>query len=251
MGRTIKRVPLDFDWPLNKVWSGFLMPESVHLPECHDCKGDGYSVEARAIAETFYSHQVGGHNSAALAWNDKIGQAEVDNLVAEGRLSVLQKREPTEDNPRDWAWVQVPRTAAEINAENRRGAGMMGHDAINRMLLVRFRCDRLGIVKECPRCQGYGDIGTDEQRKAYDEWKGADPPIGEGWQVWETVSEGSPVSPVFSTKEALVASLIKDGHSEQAAKNFVEAAWAPSMVMRDGVLKSDIDACEDFAEPTK
>src|SRR3990167_5436206 len=144
MGREIKRVPLDFSWPLHKVWEGFLMPESLHLPECPDCRGDGYSVEARAISKTFYAHQIGGHNAEALAWHNKIGQAEVDHLVAEGRLSVLRKRQPTDDNPRDWELVSEPRSAAEINAENTRG-GMNGHDGINRMLLVSFRCERLGI----------------------------------------------------------------------------------------------------------
>lgn len=245
MGREIKRVPLDFSWPLHKVWQGFLMPESLHLPDCPDCDGDGYSVEARAIAETFYPHQIGGPNAESLAWHNKIGQAEVDHLVAEGRLRILRKRQPTDDNPRDWEWVSEPRTAAEINAENTRG-GMCGHDAINRMLLVSFRCERLGIQLDCPRCTGHGDIGTDEQRKAHDEWTGVEPPTGEGWQVWETVSEGSPITPVFPTKEALIDALVRDGHSRKAAENFAEAKWAISMTMSGGVIKSGIDSCEDM-----
>jgi len=36
-----------------------------------------------------------------------------------------------------------------------------------------------------------------------DAWVGTDPPTGEGFQLWETTSEGSPVSPVFETDEAL------------------------------------------------
>ncbi len=32
---------------------------------------------------------------------------------------------------------------------------------------------------------------------------GCDPPKGIGYQLWETTSEGSPISPVFHTKEAL------------------------------------------------
>lgn len=247
MGREIKRVPLDFNWPLHKVWEGFLMPKELHLPKCDECDGDGYSAEARAIAQTFYAHQIGfGPEAEALAWHNKIGQAEVDHLVAEGRLRVLRKREPTADNPRDWEWVSEPRTAAEINAENTRG-GMHGHDAINRMLLVAFRCDRLGIKADCAQCAGQGDIGTDEQRKAIEDWKGAEPPSGDGWQIWETVSEGSPVSPVFPTRDALIEALVKDGHSRKAAENFAESKWAPSMVMSSAGLKSDIDSCEDMS----
>jgi hypothetical protein len=246
MGREIKRVPLDFKWPLHKVWEGFLMPKSLHLPDCPDCEGDGYSVEARAIAETFYAHQIGGPNADALAWHNKIGQAEVDHLVAEGRLRVLRKRQPTDDNPRDWEWVSEPRTAAEINAENTRG-GMNGHDAINCYLLVRFRCERLGITPDCPRCEGQGNIATEELRKAHEEWKGTEPPSGDGWQIWETVSEGSPVSPVYPTKDALIAALVADGHSQKAAENFAETKWALSMTMTGGILKENIHSCEDVA----
>ena len=38
------------------------------------------------------------------------------------------------------------------------------------------------------------------------EWKKyfkVDPPEGEGWQLWETTTEGAPVSPVFKTPEEL------------------------------------------------
>jgi ribonucleoside-diphosphate reductase alpha chain len=87
MSREVKRVPVGFDWPLNKVWSGYLMPDTMDLPTCGDCAGDGYTPEARAIAKSFYSFQTG---DSRLSWSDKIGQAEVDNLLAEGRLKTWQ-----------------------------------------------------------------------------------------------------------------------------------------------------------------
>ncbi len=36
-------------------------------------------------------------------------------------------------------------------------------------------------------------------------WQPTEPPTGEGYQLWETVSEGSPISPVFASTEALAA----------------------------------------------
>lgn len=36
MGRVIKRVPLDFDWPLNKIWYGYL--HHLCSENCDDCK---------------------------------------------------------------------------------------------------------------------------------------------------------------------------------------------------------------------
>jgi hypothetical protein len=58
-----------------------------------------------------------------------------------------------------------------------------------------------------------------------------EPPTGEGWQVWETVSEGSPRSPVFAGRDSLVAWLVEhEDCSPVAADKFVEAGWAPSMI---------------------
>ena len=144
------------------------------------------------MAHTFYAHQIGGHNPRALAWSDKLGQAEVDYLVSKGRLGVW----------RNGQWHQDPRSAAEVNAQQRE-PGMHMHDAINRSFLIEFRCERLGIPLHCSTCDGHGDIGTDEERDAYENWVGGDPPEGEGYQLWETTTEGSPQSPVFATFDEL------------------------------------------------
>lgn len=76
---------------------------------------------------------------------------------------------------------------------------------------------------------------TDEERTHY--------------QVYETVSEGTPMSPVFATKEELIEWLVNDGgddgpHSRQAAERFVEGAWAPSMIIGPGGMKSGINALD-------
>lgn len=219
MGREVRRVPLSFDWPLNEVWKGFLMPDELSLPPCPDCVYDqrqglfaqafgltpqptGYSPEAFAISNTFYAHQIGsGPQAAMLAWHDKIGQAEVDNLIAEGRLRTWNRETRT--------WESLPRTAAEVNEENRR-PGLNGHDAINRHILVEFRCKVLGIESRCKTCDGNGEVADDELRAAHEAWERTDPPTGEGWQLWETVSEGSPISPVFDSAEGLIQWLTTD-----------------------------------------
>jgi len=67
-----------------------------------------------------------------------------------------------------------------------------------------------------------------------------------GWQVWETVSEGSPITPAFVTKEKLVEHLVtvgddwggRDGrtYTRAAAERLVKDGWAPSMIMRHGQI---------------
>lgn len=92
----------------------------------------------------------------------------------------------------------------------------------------------------------------------FDDWYGErpdDPSYYRPWkdeeavwvQVWETVSEDSPVTPPFATKAELIDYLAKHGDDwdqkrgdkpwpRKAAEQFVEAGWAPSMVVQDGKI---------------
>lgn len=201
--RTVKRVPMDFDAPLNKTWKGYVMPDDVRPPDCPDCSATGYSPTARWLHDTFYNHNVAGESGG---WRDKLVQADVDALIEAGRLRECISREPTEDNPRRHEWITVPRTAVEVNAANGARGGMLGdlcHDGINCHVLVKSRCERLSADLECPTCNGHAMIGTPEQLAAYEEWMGTEPPTGDGWQMWETTSEGSPQTPVFATPAEL------------------------------------------------
>ena len=57
------------------------------------------------------------------------------------------------------------------------------------------------------------------------------------YQMYETVSEGTPVTPVFETEDELVDYLVNVGtfwnqkYSREAAEAFVKTGWAPSFVM--------------------
>lgn len=62
------------------------------------------------------------------------------------------------------------------------------------------------------------------------------------YQVYEDVSEGTPVSPVFATEEEVVNWLVTyQGHSERAAREFVHRGYAFSMLMTNGVIYQGID----------
>ena len=80
----------------------------------------------------------------------------------------------------------------------------MGNDAINRSICVRARAESMGIFGFCPVCNGEGIMWfSDEIKEKAENFKGYDPPEVEGFQLWETTSEGSPTSPVFKTLEEL------------------------------------------------
>ena len=64
------------------------------------------------------------------------------------------------------------------------------------------------------------------------------------YQIYETVSEGTPISPIFETLDELTEWLIKQGYSEEAAKGFAKDGWCMSgMFSPQTGFVSDIETC--------
>lgn len=59
MGRELKRVPLDWDWPLDKIWKGYINPYSKYCGNCPDCDGSGESPESKRLSDLWYAGQHG------------------------------------------------------------------------------------------------------------------------------------------------------------------------------------------------
>jgi hypothetical protein len=78
--------------------------------------------------------------------------------------------------------------------------------------------------------RGYCDHYQDFPRMEYyhPEWDEAD---CTAYQIYETVSEGTPVSPVFQTEQEIIDWLVSQGHSLNSATQFVKHKWAPTMLM--------------------
>lgn len=252
MGCEVRRVPLDFDWPLNQTWAGFLNPYYKHRHNCTPCGGSGLNPETRQISEDWYDHDGFwvrwtyryGHDGRACAivgdcrrWCDKLTQDEVDALVEAGRLREWRGRD-------NGGWVSVPRTAAEVNAANAPGARGFGHDAINRGICVKTRATRLGVYGHCAACNGKGHVWENRGwKRLAKKWRTINPPKGDAYQVWETTSEGSPISPPFATPEELARWLADHGASSFGSQTatyeewlaFARGpGWAPSAVSVDG-----------------
>lgn len=289
MGREVRRVPIDFDWPIGTDWIGFRSPYSRYSRPCAECQRTGYSREAKRFHDQWYGNvefdpvtygseplaathpairaiaecnvdgspdyynlpQLGRDRAIAeeiarlhgywrTQWGHQLKQADVDALVAAERLH---------DMTHIWTagegWKpQVPApvvTPAMVNDWGMRG---MGHDSINSWICIRARCEREGVPTTCSACAGSGTIWETAWHKYLDEqWKPIPPPEGPGWQLWQTVSDGAPVSPVFAESEELVAWMVKEaGYTEEGSRAFVRAGWAPSMVGIGGEIMSGVEA---------
>lgn len=248
MGRELKRVPLDFSWPLNKVWSGFVNPHYKKCPQ------DGVTC-------------LGG-STVADQWLDSIvrflellaeqGEANTPENVAfmraQGRTyphPYLARFEqaPTYRSgsyysivPPDQELARVLKLFAGLKPDAKLGlcGDHLGSSLAKAIKKTAKLPEKWGY---CPVCDGSGQDPA--SKEAYDAWEETPVPTGPGYQVWETVSEGSPVSPVFATADGLEHYLVNtSGHSRESARAFIESGWVPSMVIRGGVAYQGIDSAD-------
>jgi hypothetical protein len=206
---------------------------------------------------SWYSHMA----KDGVGWRCSITQDEVQALVDAGRLMDFtrvprneEQRKIVEEKLANGgnSWLPesngyVP-TAEEVNEWAKAG---FGHDGINQWICVKARAKRLGMTEtECKWCKGAGHHWPDEKyAKLYDEFEWIEPPAGEGYQVWENTSEGSPITPVFKTPEELARWCVDNkassfGRDTATYEQWLEFArgpgWAPSMTISSNGIRSGI-----------
>lgn len=288
MGRQVRRVPPDFNHPLNKVWDGFLMPDRFDEADCPGCTS-GYSPHAQHLYDLWYGKipfdpastgstpfppthpaiqglarrnvdrapEFYGTSSYAFdrearrladhfnnGWLHHLDQDDVDALLEAGRLMDFTHRWSAETRKLEPIEPAVTPTAIEVNEWSLRG---MGHDGINCGVVIKARCEREGVNDTCATCGGYGSLEAyPGQRAEAEAWEPTEPPTGDGWQLWETVSEGSPISPVFGSAEELAhwmsspdyvwgaTKTDNDRPTYDTALRFITAGWAPSFASGPG-----------------
>jgi len=210
MGRVIKKVPYDFDWPLDRTWRGYINP--YRPVPCTACGRSGLNPESRKLYDEWYGFGMG---AESRAWKFNLTQEDVHALVAEDRLwefthTPINKEQQIElelqaesgGDPHFLPYKTgfVP-SADDVNSWARRHNF---HDRINMSICVEAKAKRLGIFGYCKFCNGDACYFANEQyKKLHETWIPEEPPVGPGFQLWETTSEGSPISPVFHTLDGL------------------------------------------------
>lgn len=220
MSREVRRVPLDFDFPLDKTWTGYLVPEELQLPLCPDCRypygggTHGQSKEYHLIYLAFWEHNWP-EGQKHLAWRHDLTQADIDYLADRELFYRTVHVEKSEMYPNGWYYEYFRPTLAEVQKANEKpslfdpldlGSGKLHY-------LVERRCALQNFPTACGTCHGKGHVATRKQKRAHDAWKPTEPPTGEGWQLWQTVSEGGPISPVFGTPDELATWMASPAYS--------------------------------------
>ncbi len=177
-------------------------------------------------------------------WMHHLTQADVDVLLEQGRLRDFTHEWTPERKWQPREGAEHP-TAALVNEWSLIG---FGHDSSNQYYVVKARCERYGTPMECPVCEGHGGIEVyPGQRKDREDWEWTEPPEGPAYQLWETVSEGSPISPVFEDPRDLARWMASplyvwgatksdgDRPSYEGALGWITGGgWAPSFIATPG-----------------
>lgn len=276
MGREIKRVPAGFNWPIGKVWEGFLNPHYKSCPNKECCHGyrPSYIVVEGVIALLLTAAEglrrrpdADGNRHLHPYFEGFLHLDNVENGKSDDKDEFLRhlREQVMGRNTRivfnDEEMLRIPiallakkdkkRAEMRLNDFKNGGGFPLGFDAIDRWECTEAFLKWLGIKKKdllCPTCMG--ESMDPAVKQVYEAWKETPIPEGDWWQVWETVSEGSPVTPAFPTAEALIDHLCLVGddwskgkpYSRDAAENFVKnTGWVPSLMVGPGGVKSGIE----------
>lgn len=288
MGREIHRVPLDFDWPLDKPWEGFINPHYRPCPKAqtNECHG-GYSSAGKWLDAIV--------RFLALIGSQAVEEPNADRMRARGMIFPHPYLENFQQAPRTTIPSDALLKIQEEPDQHKRfrmlsdyyqqnppqllpfteelagfftglAGGVRPHPVnnggweIQKTLMRAAGIDPEGKWGQCTTCDGHGI--DPEVYEAYDTWERESVPRGEGWQLWETVSEGAPITPVFPTAEGLIDYMSQpcaksaeegrgpypdmpwaQGYKRAHAEAFVRGpGWAPSMIVADGRLMTGVEA---------
>lgn len=199
--REARRVPLDFDHPIGQTWPGYL----AKWRDCPSAECDnGYTTAGQWLS--CIVRTLGG-----LATSARSGQLH----PWEERIALNPGKAPGED------MVDLVKGLSG-DSEIRFGSFRAYTAAQTIMRAAGVDPETWGI---CPVCHGHS-IHPDDFEVS-EAWEGTEPPVGDGWQLWETTSEGSPVSPVFASAEEL-ATWCETGATWFADLRWTAAEWLGS-----------------------
>ena len=204
MGRELKRVAIDFTWPIGKIWDGYINPFLGQ--ECPICRGYGVNKETLELIDLWSPWEcdwveVGNRRWNNASWRNHLTQVEVDALMSANHLKRFTHVWVKDDG---WKIKDPGHVYSVEEVNNAIRLGVIDLDSLSRNICVEARAKYLGILGDCEHCHAEGKCWPSEEIKIlYENWKKTDPPIGNGFQLWTTTNEGAPYSPVFETIELL------------------------------------------------
>ena len=231
MGRELKRVPLDFQWPENKVWDGYLNPHYAKRHNCAACGGTGSTTARQRLGDLVSLLMLSGTDALRGACHQYLQETPLYH---------------TQGQPAAPTW---PNSPPGLPGGSHRFSGTT---AVTSMSLP-------GRSLQPPACPKHGDVpgvqwrwrhlgGREKQagRRRVDAHRTAGrrrlPNLGDG-------ERRQPDLPAFATPEELARHMAgtrwgaDKGTSYETWLRFINGpGWAPSMVMDASGVRTGADA---------
>lgn len=171
---SVKRVPLDFDWPVGYTWHGYVNPWPGPV-DCEYCCGTGFNDESLELYRNF------------KRWAPRLNEDE----TAQAILAGISERDLSQIRRRIWDDVDNPLIRSYLTEIRARSKGEWGTCQV-----CKGKCI---LSNPNPAVQQlYADVNL------YEEWTPIEPPKGVGWQLWQTREPGGvPMSAVFKSEVEL------------------------------------------------
>lgn len=180
MGRKLRRVPLDFDWPIGKIWHGYINP---YYRKCPDCD-NGYTAARERLQDLISLIMLSGTDS----------QKGQNHPYFVNNFALYHNN-----------IIPSPDMAELTIGLAGRNMSFIGHDACDKWSAEKKIIKAAGLDPDiwgiCKFCNG--DAIDPAIKSKYEAWELFDPPTGEGYQLWDTTGDGSPISPVFAILDDL------------------------------------------------
>jgi hypothetical protein len=238
VSREVRRVPLDFDAPLDTVWAGYVMPDHLTQTPCPTCV-DGATAASKWL-ETFCRR-------LWMLAEDAIAQERGKPMhpYLTNDPCPVTTRGAYNAATHTWTeWPQLIRPSADIlpligglvGETPDYFRGIIPGDHSYKMLMKIVEAagldpDTWGI---CTTCNGEARLDAYEgQSDDIEAWQPTEPPTGDGWQLWNTAGDPMPISPVCSTADDLAAWMSHPDRGNRwvpqpTAARFIAAGWAPT-----------------------
>jgi len=171
---SVKRVPLDFYWPVGYLWHGYMNPWPGPI-ECEDCGGTGLNSECQKLFRNF------------RRWAPRLTEQEVELATQAG----VSSEEITQILNRVWGEVDTQLIRSYLTEIRAKTTGIWG--------LCTVCKGKKRVVNPNPAVQQlYTDVDL------FEEWRPIEPPKGDGWQLWQVRADGGyPQSAVYKSDEQL------------------------------------------------
>lgn len=145
MSRNVRRVPLDFDVPLNKTWKGFINPYFLECPKCMSGYSDAYNYIR--------------YKSVYKVLEDRVKHIKIPTEQEETVRAIISRLIELGD--------KIPSCSVDTS------------------YLIRDLGIEYGLGDDwftCKYCNGYNV--HPEVLHEYNSWKSTPPPEGEAYQLW-------------------------------------------------------------------